>query len=470
MMIKSLFYAIKHGFYDDDPMTSIADEILVMLGFLKGSYSRIINNALKQYGGINSTTGKPNFSLGAYVKRSDGDVWSIRRQPGAKSDTVLSLGDEIEENLTRVNCFRRVAIEAKPLRLILYHKKPTPITFNENFEEIKSVKKNQFIVVPGVHWKGRNESLVAIDTTEEKFCHMLIAGVTGSGKSQLLLSMILSLAITNDPQHVSMLVIDPKGMDFVKSKVEELPHLMCKPIVDLTEAEEAIHKVRLELDRRRLSGDSTLAKKAIFIFCDEIASFAEHKQATADLTLISQQGRAWNIHVIAATQRPTKQSLDTTLRSQLVCNFTGSVTSPEEAKYATGHAESGADRLPGSGAFVLNCPQYFNHRVQGLLTDGYGLIVDDIRHEYKGQQSHFLIDNDGIDVGEEKTAYGGSGGVKSVSRAITSREEFVEELIRKKKDGEEITDSKIRDYHKEKYDKAINGNTSKIILEYILSN
>lgn len=103
-MIKRLFNIVRFGMLDDDPMSNIFDEITVeFLGMVRGPYAKTINNVLKQYSGTNPITGKPNFSLGVHIKRSDGDVWVIRKQPGAKSDIVLSLADEIEENLTRVN-------------------------------------------------------------------------------------------------------------------------------------------------------------------------------------------------------------------------------------------------------------------------------------------------------------------------------------------------------------------------------
>ena len=459
-MIKKLYSIVKNGTFDDDPMSNIVDEIMVeFFGVLKGPFAKMINNTLKQHGGINSTTGKPNFSLGTHIKRSDGDVWVIRKQPGAKSDVVINLANEIEENLTRVNCFKKIAIEAKPLRVIMCNKKPIPVHFSEWLKEIDSLPKNKFFLAPAIHWKGKHEALIVLDMTQEKFCHTLVAGITGSGKSQLLLSMILSLAIANDPHHVSILVIDPKGIDFARSAVAKLPHLMTKPIVDLDESEKAIHNVRLELDRRMAKGDFSKAKKGIFIFCDEIASVTEHSQQSInDLTAIARLGRAWNIHLIAATQRPTKQSIDTTLRSQLACNLTGNVTSPEEAKYATGHAESGADRLPGYGAFVLNCPQYFNHRIQGLLAGDYEWIIDVIVDEYKDEQPHFIISEDEPTTSEP---------VVTVSKVISTRKEFVDSLIKRKLNGESFNGSQVRKNHKEYYGKGLDGDAAKIILEYI---
>lgn len=343
-----------------------------------------------------------------------------------------------------------------------------PVHLSEWLKEIDSLPKNQFFLSPAIHWKGKKESLIALDMTQEKFCHILVAGVTGSGKSQLLLSMILSLAIANDPEHASMIIVDPKGIDFARSTIARLPHLSIKPIVDLDQAEEIIHSVRLELDRRMLKGDYSESKKGIFIFCDEIASVTEHSdKAIADLTAIARLGRAWNIHLIAATQRPTSKSIDTTLRSQLVCNLTGNVTSPEEAKYATGHAESGADRLPGYGAFILNCPQYFNHRVQGLLAGDYGWVVDTIVKAYEGQQAHFMIDDDdSIDINQQ-TPPERSVADDGISKVVLRRMDFVKSLIEKKKEGEILNDSKIRQYHKDFYKKGIDGNNSKVILEYV---
>lgn len=468
-MFKKLFNIIRFGMYDDDPMSSIFDEVLVeYFGMIRGPYAKTINNTLKQYSGINPVTGKANFALGTHIKRSDGDVWTIRKQPGAKSEVMLSLADEIEESLTRANCFRRVAIEAKPLRVILYHTKPMSVHLSAWLKEVDSLPKNKFLIAPAIHWKGKKEALVALDMTQEKFCHILVAGVTGSGKSQLLLSMILSLAINNDPEHVSIVVIDPKGIDFARSVITRLPHLATAPIIDLNQAQEVIHSVRVELDRRMQKGDYAEAKKGIFIFCDEVASITEHsKQAIDDLTAIARLGRAWNVHLIAATQRPTSKSIDTTLRSQLVCNLTGNVTSPEEAKYATGHAESGADRLPGYGAFILNCPQYFNHRVQGLLSGDYSWIVDTVVNAYKGQEAHYKLDNNESIDANQQTLPERFPIDDGISKVVSRRMDFVQSLIEKKKSGEVLNDSKVRQYHKDFYDKGVDGNSSKVILEYV---
>lgn len=477
--------------FDQDPATTIFDEILVeYLGIIKGSYSKTINNVLKQYGGISQVTGKPNFALGVHFNRSDGDVWTIRTQPGAKSDFVITLADEVEEALSRLNCFRHVAIQSKPLRLVLYHKKPRPVLLRDWLQEIDSLEKNKYLMAPTIHWLGRKESLAVFDLTQEKFCHMLVAGITGSGKSQLLLSMILSLAINTDPLHCSMLILDPKGIDFARGDIAKLPHLMTKPIVDIDEAAKVIHAIRLELDRRMAKGDFAEAKKAIFIFADEMASITEASdEAIKDLTAIARLGRAWGIHIIAATQRPTSKSIDTTLRSQLVCNITGSVTSPEEAKYATGYAESGADRLPGHGTFILNTQQYKHHRLQGLLAADYGFIVDAIINEYNGQKSHFsygVVQNDlearksdsspQNDVIYDETdgksdqlkiLSGDENSVILAPKFITSRQAFVDQLLELKRNGSDLNQSQVRKLHKETQGTELNADTANKVLEYV---
>ena len=76
--------------------------------------------------------------------------------------------------------------------------------------------------------------------------HILVAGTTGSGKTALLQTMILSLAMVNPPpigegRRVSLVLIDPKGCAF--SLFEGLPHLARPVIRDMEETTEALQSL-----------------------------------------------------------------------------------------------------------------------------------------------------------------------------------------------------------------------------------
>lgn len=389
-----LWRVLTTGYFDNDPATTIWDELLLAVGVVRGPWGKTINSVLKLHGGINPITRRANYQVYGHKQRSDGDTWMIRKGPGADSNTVLALADEIEEALSR-RTKRHVAVLAKPLMVLLYYTEPRPVylrDWGDWLANIPDFPENRFACAPAISWDGNEEQATGWCMEEERFAHLLVAGITGSGKTELLKAILATLCLFNDPEHLAILLIDPKGMDFAGTEWATLPHLVSKPIVDLSEAGKAIHRVREELDRRMAVGDKSVKDKGIFIICDELASLANHRKVIEDLTHIARLGRAWRVQLIMATQRPTSRSIDTTLRSQLTCNITGAVTSPEEAKYATGHAESGAERLPGKGAFVLNAPGYHNYRLQGFLTVGCERMPGRLLDYYEGMTPHWGLE------------------------------------------------------------------------------
>lgn len=187
------------------------------------------------------------------------------------------------------------------------------------------------------------KALVGIDDTglpiyldaHEKYHgpHGLIAGSTGSGKSEFIITYILSLAINFQPDDVNFVLIDYKGGGLAgafKKREVALPHLVgtitnietigLQRSLDSIQSE--LRKRQIEFNKaRELSSESTIdiykyqrmyhdgiVNKAIphlFIICDE---FAELKQQQADfmdeLISVARIGRSLGVHLILATQKP----------------------------------------------------------------------------------------------------------------------------------------------------------------------
>ncbi|MGC9351433.1 MAG: DNA translocase FtsK 4TM domain-containing protein, partial [Sulfurovum sp.] len=74
----------------------------------------------------------------------------------------------------------------------------------------------------------------AFVTDIKKLPHILIAGTTGSGKSVGINAMILSLLYRNDPDHLKLMLIDPKMLEF--SVYNDIPHLLTPVIIDAKKA------------------------------------------------------------------------------------------------------------------------------------------------------------------------------------------------------------------------------------------
>ena len=211
---------------------------------------------------------------------------------------------------------------------------PDSVTFMEmygaeTFEDLQVSsrwKKNapyKSLAVP-IGLRGQDD-LVQLNLHEKAHGpHGLIAGTTGSGKSETIQSYILSLAVNFHPHDVAFLLIDYKGGGMA-NLFKNLPHLL-GTITNLDGAQSmrALASINAEIHRReRLfgefevnhinqyqkkfkNGEATEPLPHLFIISDE---FAELKVNQPDfikkLVSIARVGRSLGVHLILATQKPS---------------------------------------------------------------------------------------------------------------------------------------------------------------------
>ena len=180
--------------------------------------------------------------------------------------------------------------------------------------------------------------------------HMLVAGTTGSGKTALLRSMLLSLAMHNPQRSMQMVLIDPKRRGF--GALSDLPHLIRPVIAEADDAIEILQDLVSQMERRDKEKRST---PALVVVIDELADLrmVGGKKVEDLLSRLTQRGREAGIHVIVATQRPAATVVGSLVKANLPVRLVGAVGSPEDAKVATGIAGSGAELLRGRGDFLL---------------------------------------------------------------------------------------------------------------------
>ncbi|MFL6131059.1 MAG: FtsK/SpoIIIE domain-containing protein [Mycobacteriales bacterium] len=161
--------------------------------------------------------------------------------------------------------------------------------------------------------------------------HALVAGTTGSGKSELLQSIIASLAVGNPPDAMTFVLIDYKGGAAFKDCVD-LPHTVGM-VTDLDGhlTERALQSLDAELKRRELLLGAVGAKDVedywdtldhpdfapppgfevdpvprTILIIDEFASLVEElPEFVTGLVGIAMRGRSLGVHLILATQRPS---------------------------------------------------------------------------------------------------------------------------------------------------------------------
>jgi S-DNA-T family DNA segregation ATPase FtsK/SpoIIIE len=179
--------------------------------------------------------------------------------------------------------------------------------------------------------------------------HVLVAGTTGAGKTVLLQTIILSLALLNQPGEMRIVLLDPKGSAF--PHFAGLPHLS-RPVI--REAEEA--KEALESLVRLMETQANLRRQGprVVVVIDDLANLLMwgRDALQCSLTRLLQRGREARIHIVAATQEPTLPLVKPLVEANFPVRLVGRVANATDARVATGRNGTGADRLEGTGDFV----------------------------------------------------------------------------------------------------------------------
>ncbi len=181
-----------------------------------------------------------------------------------------------------------------------------------------------------------------------KETHTLIAGATGSGKS-VMLNGIISQILYDAPSQSRFVLIDLKRVEL--SRYQHLPHTIttAKTAQDAVNALEMVSAI---MDRRykqmEYAGQTLYRGAKIYVIIDELADLllsAEKHKLEKLIQHIAQLGRAAEIHLIVATQAPSRKILiapivlnmtcrialrcDSAIESRQICNYTGAETLPK---------------------------------------------------------------------------------------------------------------------------------------------
>lgn len=208
--------------------------------------------------------------------------------------------------------------------------------------------------------------------------HAVVAGVTGAGKSELLITWILALAATHSTREVSFLLADFKGGTAFDG-LRDLPHVT-GVITDLdgSGARRAIESLRAEIRWREAELaqcgardvlDPRVRLPRLVVVVDEFAALlGEHPELHAVFGDIAARGRALGLHLVLGTQRITGVVRDSLLAN---CPLRVSlrVTDPSDSRAVIGTDD--AAHLPGDVrglALVRRGGDHAPHRARIALT------------------------------------------------------------------------------------------------------
>jgi len=179
--------------------------------------------------------------------------------------------------------------------------------------------------------------------------HILIAGETGSGKSVLINSLIYT-ALYKSPAETQLILIDPKRVELIDYK--DLPHT----ISYTTEPGDIAHALNSAVDlmecrykRMQAARQKKSTEQQIYIIIDEFADLmtTSRKETTGALCRLSQLGRAANLHLILATQRPTRDIITGQIKVNLDCRVALRCATAQDSRNILDR--KGAETLPRYG-------------------------------------------------------------------------------------------------------------------------
>jgi hypothetical protein len=203
------------------------------------------------------------------------------------------------------------------------------------------------------------------DLADSRAPHLLVAGATGSGKSEWMRAAAASLMATHTPSDLRLVLIDPKRTAFQELRRspylwEALPVQM-PPDDDVIAAFDALIE---EMERRyreleRLGAPDLwewkqagkAAPPRIAVLCDEYAdvvqSAPERKEAELRIARLGAKARAAGIHLLLATQRASRDVVTGVIKANLAGRVCLRVAEPIESRLVLNTA--GAENLTGNG-------------------------------------------------------------------------------------------------------------------------
>jgi DNA segregation ATPase FtsK/SpoIIIE, S-DNA-T family len=291
--------------------------------------------------------------------------FDVRLTPGMKLDGVRRRTREVQHRL-ELKAEPMIVQEAGRLYIDLERPDPETILFSSITSELPPVDPlyGSAKILIGVNAAGK---LRFADLGSSGRSHVLAAGTTSSGKSEWLRMMLASLIATNTPDTLRIVTFDPKLAAF--TDLEHSKFLWKKGAYwipgDGPSASELLQDVVEEMDRRyqltRQTGADNLRSHVektgkplprIVCVCDEyFALISQNKQEKASIedsvSLLGAKARAAGIHLVLATQQPSRATITGAIQSNLPCRVALALSSPIESNMILG--TSGAERLTGSG-------------------------------------------------------------------------------------------------------------------------
>ena len=344
-----------------------------------------------------------NAQMGPVVTR-----FEVSLAPGLKASKVTGIAKDLARSLSMASVRVVEVIPGKP-----YIGIEVPNPQRQMVRLIELLKTEAYQDPDGLISMAMGKDIAGRPVIADlaKAPHMLVAGTTGSGKSVLVNSLLLSMLLKYTPEQLRLIMIDPKQLEL--ANYGDIPHLLTPVVTDMTEAASALAWSVAEMERRyqlmslfkvrKLDefnkkimaaeqngeplldplwrpNDSVSQDRApklkplpqIVIVADEFADMIMQvgKQAEELITRLAQKSRAAGIHLILATQRPSVDVITGLIKANIPVRAALRVNSKVDSR--TILDAGGAEDMLGHGDMLFLGPgQIEPNRVHGaFISDG----------------------------------------------------------------------------------------------------
>ena len=359
--------------------------------------------------------------------------FELNPAPGVKVSQISNLSKDIARSLSAVSV--RV-VEIIPGKSVVGLEIPNETRQLVTLGEILKSKAYEDMPSPLTLALGKDISGKSVVADLARMPHLMIAGTTGSGKSVGLNAMVLSLVYKSKPEHVRMIMIDPKMIEL--SVYEGIPHLLCPVVTEMKDAANALRWCVVEVERRyrlmaalkvrniggynrkvqaaldsgkpiadpsftadpELSGDTEVPVLQplpnIVVVIDELADMMMivGKKVEELIARLAQKARAAGMHMIVATQRPSVDVITGLIKANIPCRIAFQVSAKVDSR--TILDQSGAENLLGHGDMLFLPPgvstpfrvhgafvsdQEVHRVVHHLRASGQPIYLDEVTQE-----------------------------------------------------------------------------------------
>lgn len=244
--------------------------------------------------------------------------------------------------------------DLKKFVLNIYHN-PLPKKYKYKFNEFKPYIKD--MKLPFILGRNITGQIEVIDIADSSCVHPLLAGATGSGKSSLLRSALLTIIHAKTSAQVNLYLADLKRQEFQIFKNVEMVKFM-----DHRESEilRMLQSIKKEMNRRMELSETFNVNHVdkfppehkvpvIFVVIDEVSLVRNNEDIQDILADITAIGRSLNVILLVSLQKPSHDNLDTRIRANTTVKLAFKVDSKINSNVI---GVNGAENIEESGVMI----------------------------------------------------------------------------------------------------------------------